>query len=137
MAKGLFLSETSYNGTDVTNSIGLNTSRIFNVTAEGTGAKILYMNLDGSMTAIIVGSQTAAQVLSDMNANLGSYMNMIELTLVSGASVYVPIASIYMAMDLPNGNSKLLYATSANDSLIEVEVTENSSYIVYAMNDDL
>lgn len=136
MAKGLFLSETSYNGTDVTNSIGLNTSRIFNVTAEGTGCKILYMNLDGSMTAIIVGSQSAANVLTSMNANLGAYMNMITLTLASGGSVYIPVASVYMAMDLPNGNSKLLYATSANDSLIEVEVTEDASTIVDTMNDD-
>jgi hypothetical protein len=136
MARGLFLSETSYNGTDVTNSIGLNTSRVFNVTAEGTGCKILYKNLDGSMTAIIVGSQTAAAVLIALNENLGTYMNMMELTLASGGSVYVPVESVYMAMDLPSGNAKLLYATSANDSLIEVEVTESAQDIVYRMNDD-
>jgi hypothetical protein len=136
MARGLFLSETSYNGTDVTNSIGLNTSRVFNVAAEGTGCKILYKNLDGSMTAIIVGSQTAANVLIALNANLGTYMTMMELTLASGGSVYVPVESVYMAMDLPSGNAKLLYATSANDSLIEVEVTESAADIVNTMNDD-
>lgn len=136
MARGLFLSETSFNGTEVTNSIALNTSRVFNVVSEGTGARILYKNLDGSMTAIIVGSQTAANVLIAMNANLGAYMNMMELTLASGGSVYVPVASVYMAMDLPSGNAKLLYATSANDSLIEVEVTEDASTIVDTMNDD-
>lgn len=137
MAKGLFLSETSYNGTDVTTSLALNTARVYNVTPEGTGCKVLYKNLDGSMTAIIVGSQTAANVLSAMNANLGSYMNMIELTLASGGSIYVPVASIFMAMELPTGESQLLYATSANDSLNSVVVTQSASYIVYAMNDDL
>jgi hypothetical protein len=137
MAKGLFLSETSFNGTDVTASIALNTSRVYNVVAEGTGCKILYKNLDGSMTSIIVGTLSAANVISNMNANLGAYMNIVELTLASGGSVYVPVDSIYMAMELPNGNSKLLYATSANDSLIQVEVTEDATTIVDTMNDDL
>ena len=136
MARGLFLSQTSYNGTDVTNSIALNTSRVFNVVSEGTGAKILYMNLDGSMTAIIVGGQTAAAVLTAMNANLGSYMNMITLTLASGGNVYVPVASVYVGLELSNGNTQVLYATSANDSLIEVEVTESAAGIVNKMNDD-
>lgn len=137
MAKGLFLSETSYNGAEVSASIALLAARVYNVADEGTGCKILYKNLDGSMTSIIVGSQTAAQVLSDMNANLGSYMNMIELTLATGGSVYVPVDSIYMASELPSGNSLLVYATTANDSLIQVEVTEDASTIVDTMNDDL
>tara|TARA_R110000868_G_scaffold86197_1_gene241787 strand:+ start:948 stop:1358 length:411 start_codon:yes stop_codon:yes gene_type:complete len=136
MAQGLFLSQTSYNGTDVTNSIALNTSRVFNVVAEGTGCRILYKNLDGSMTAIIVGGQTAAAVLTAMNANLGSYMNMITLTLASGGNVYVPVASVYVGLELSNGNTQVLYATSANDSLIEVEVTESAAGIVNKMNDD-
>lgn len=136
MARGLFLSETSYNGTDVTASITLNTARVYNVTSEGTGCKVLYKNLDGSMTAIIVGSQTAAAVLTAMNLNLGSYMNMITLTLASGGSIYVPVASIYMAMQLPSGGCQLLYATSANDSLNSVEVTQSASSIADTMNDD-
>lgn len=137
MANGLFVSETSYNGTDVTTSLALNTYRVYNVTAEGTGCKVLYKNLDGSMTAIIVGSETAANVLASMNSNVGANMQMLQLTLASGGSVFVPVSAIYMAIELPTGNCQLLYATSANDSLNSVEVTQSASYIVDYMNDNL
>ena len=137
MPKGLFLTETSFNGATVAGSIALLAARVYNVTDEGTGCKILYKNLDGSMTSIIVGSQSAVNVLTSLNANLGAYMNIIELTLASGGSVYVPVDSIYMATELPSGNSLLVYATTANDSLIQVEVTQDASTIVDTMNDDL
>lgn len=136
MAKGLFLSETSYNGAEVSTSVALNTARVYSVATEGTGCKILYKNLDGSMTSIIVGSQSLASVVSAINASLGAYMNIVELTLVSGDPIYVPIESIYMASELPSGNSLLVYATTANDSLIQVEVTENATSIAQKMNDD-
>jgi hypothetical protein len=136
MAKGLLIAQTSYNGATLNStSVVLNTTKINGIAAEGTGSTIYYKNLDGSMVNIVGASDDFALLLEQMNE--ANATDVVMLTLpdaVTGIDFYVPTASIYMASELPSGNCMVVYATSANDSLIQVEVTLTASDFADAMN---
>lgn len=136
MAKGLLIAQKSYNGA-ISNqtSVVLNTTKINSIAAEGTGSTIYYKNLDGSMVNIIGAYDDSADLLIAMNAANTSDITMLELPLANVmAYVYVPTSAVYMASELASGNCLLLYSTSANDSLIEVEIGIPAIDLVDAMN---
>lgn len=136
MAKAILTAQTSYNGATLNStSVVLNTTKINGLATNGTGSNIYYKNLDGSMVNIIGSDDIVADLLIAMNQANETDVTMLTLPdAVSGLDFYVPTASMYMASELPNGNCMVVYATSANDSLIQLEVALTAADIVSAMN---
>jgi hypothetical protein len=136
MAKAILTAQTSYNGATLNlTPVVLNTTKINGIAAEGTGSNIYYKNLDGSMVNIIGSDDIVADLLLAMNAANTTDVTMLTLPdAVTGVDFYVPTASMYMASELSSGNCMVVYATSANDSLIQLEVALTASDIADAMN---
>jgi hypothetical protein len=136
MAKAILTAQTSYNGATLNlTPVVLNTTKINGLATEGTGSNIYYKNLDGSMVNIIGSDDIVADLLLAMNAANTTDVTMLTLPdAVTGVDFYVPTASMYMASELSSGNCMVVYATSANDSLIQLEVALTASDIADAMN---